>query len=112
MQVNDVDLNMVSRDGLSFLVQPHNSFLYALMENGLLGFLLLLGIFIYAVWSFLHYKTDNYVFKIVFAGVVFLTNCFDSIFYVQPGAAGTLWLLLIITINENRQKYYEQRVNV
>lgn len=111
MKVNNVDLNMIKRDGISFLVQPHNSFLYALMESGLLGCLLLLGVFIYAVWSFLRYKTDNYVFKIVFAGVVFLANCFDAVFYVQPGAAGTLWLLLIITINENKHKYYEQRVN-
>ncbi len=112
MQVNDVDLNMITRDRISVLVQPHNSFLYALMESGLLGFLLLLGIFIYAVWSFMHYRTDNYIFKIVFVGVIFLANCFDSVFYVQPGAAGTLWLLLIITINENKQKYYEQRVNI
>ena len=112
MSVNDIDLNMITREGVSILVQPHNSFIYSLMESGIIGLFFLMGIIIYAGWSFVHYKTDNFAFRIAFVGVLFLVNFFDSVFYVQPGTAGTFWLLLLITINENRHRYYNSRENI
>lgn len=105
LYVNDVDLNMIRYNGVAVLVQPHNSFLYELMEGGIIGLLLMVSSFICAIKTLLKYKNSNYIFGLAFIGVMLLVNCFDSVLFVQPGVAGSFWLLLMISINGSRQLY-------
>ena len=96
---------MIRYNGVAVLVQPHNSFLYELMEGGIIGLILMVSSFICAIKTLIKYKNSNYIFGLAFIGVMLLVNCFDSVLFVQPGVAGSFWLLLMISINGSQQLY-------
>lgn len=109
LYVNDVDLNMIGYNGVAILVQPHNSFLYELMEGGIIGVTLIGSCFVWAIKTLLKCKNSNYIFGLAFIGVMILVNCFDSVFFVQPGVAGSFWLLLMLAINGSKQQSIHEK---
>lgn len=94
--VQDKTYNTFIADGLIMLVQPHNSFIYMLVENGLVGLAFMVVYLTGVLRKIRRSRMDNYVFAIVTVLVIIFVNCFDSIFMVQPGVAGNIWLLLFL----------------
>lgn len=91
----DMDRHTFSYDNLVFLVQPHNSFIYMAIECGLISLILFLSVFIRAIWTFIKNKNTNYGFATLFVVTLIFVNCFDSIFFVEPGVALVYWVLFI-----------------
>ncbi len=77
------------------LVQPHNTFIYFLIETGIFG----IGLFMKAFFDMmrkLKKYNKNGIFIILF---IVLLNCFDAVFIILPGIAGVWWCILLFTIN-------------
>ena len=90
-----INYNTFNFNGYSFLVQPHNSFVYMLMETGLIGFLLLVGFISYYLIYFISkkdYMRTLFVFTFAFL------NMFDSVIFVAPDSASLWWTMLFIVI--------------
>ena len=88
-------------DGISVVVQPHNTFIYILIENGILGLVLCLLALGRITVSFLNCKSYNYANKVMIVAVFGFVNCFDSILYIQPGVATLFWMMLFLVYEEN-----------
>ena len=91
-------------NGEYLLVQPHNSFLMALMELGLLRTILLICFFGYFFIKNLIGKDYR---RALFTGVFIVLNLFDSIIFVSPGSSA-LWMSMFFLV----AVYKPQRVNV
>lgn len=90
--------NLVLIDNIYILVQPHNTYLYLLLECGLIG----LSIYIYILIQLYNgVKTHTY-YKIVFFVFVIL-NIFDSVLLIEP-VVSTFWLIILMIINEISKK--------
>ena len=89
-------------DGVRILVQPHNTFLYLLMETGIIGVIL----FVLCLSKRFFYlcNTKKYILLMFFGTVVFV-NLFDSVMIVQPGTASIIWLLIFINIPHNNRQF-------
>ena len=98
MLVDNVDNNMIYVNGHQILVQPHNSFIYVLVETGMIGLLLFAIFFIIAIYRMIKGKKGKRITGLLFFGIMILVNCFDSVFFVQPGVAGLYWLLALLVI--------------
>lgn len=48
-------------------------------------------------------KNDNYIYQLIFVGVVVFVNLFDSIMFIQPGVAAVIWLLLWCVCGQSQQ---------
>lgn len=90
--------------GKSLLVQPHNTFLYALMENGWIGFALWMLALFFICRMLIKNRNDNYVYQIIFVGTVVFVNLFDSIMFIQPGVAADMWLMMWCVCEQSRLK--------
>lgn len=101
MSIDDVENNMFNYMGYSILVQPHNSFLYILMEYGLIGFANLVLIFIGGIKRVFSDKSPRWIYKLIFVGSIIVLNCLDSVFFVQPGTAFTFWFLLLLVLDDD-----------
>lgn len=86
--------NTFTYDGFQLLVQPHNSYIYMLLENGLVGLILMITIFVKIVKIIRLSNTNKYKQRILVVLAIVFVNFFDSIFFVQPGVAGNFWLIL------------------
>ncbi len=89
-------INYFIYDGMALLVQPHNSYIYLLIETGLLGIIL----FFYPLYNSIRLKpivkslrNGKYaIFTIILIGFL---NLFDSVFIIAPGSAALWWLVLL-----------------
>lgn len=86
--------NTFTYNGMSLLVQPHNSYIYALLETGIIGFSILFHPFFRILKEVLRVKDDSDRYYVLVIGVILFVNCFDSVFFVQPGVAGNIWIVL------------------
>ena len=88
------DVNLFSYKGTMILVQPHNTFIYLLMETGALGVLLFLRT------VFVGMKDGNGAIhpNILIVVVAFiLLALFESTIIIQPGIACMWWLMIGLT---------------
>lgn len=108
LSIDDVEQNMFEYNGRTFMVQPHNSFLYTLVETGVLGIAFFAVFFILVVFCIMKNgkeKRDHALLKkLIVVGVVLVVNCLDSVFYVQPGVAFVYWLILLLLVEEKIQR--------
>lgn len=87
-----VGRSFIVQDGVSFIVQPHNTFIYILVELGIVGLILFSLIFIkYFVRGI---KNHNMTAILVLFVIIFV-NLFDSVMIVEPGVALILWVLIM-----------------
>lgn len=100
--MNQISYNTFLFNGHVLLVQPHNTYIYVLLEMGLVGLMLFFTIFIKSLnilkKNSVYNKTYRY-FLIIF---IIILNCTDSVFIVQPGSAGLWWLLLFFAIDNDK----------
>lgn len=85
-------------ENMRFLIQPHNSFLYVLIEYGIGGLVFLI--------SEIHSICKNRILCLedLFVPIVFVViNFFDSILLVEPGSAFLWWYLLRISAIGNEE---------
>jgi len=89
-------INYFLYDGLTLLVRPHNSFIYLLLEAGMIGVIL----FFYPIYkAVIIFPRLNYIknIKYAFFTIILITllNLFDSVFITAPGSAALWWLILL-----------------
>lgn len=96
--------NMFVYNGTILLVQPHNTWLYLILETGFLGLFIFLLPFIEAIYKLLNKEIFKNLELIVFIITILLLNSLDSIFMVQPGAAAQWWILFFIIYNISIKK--------
>lgn len=95
------DYNHFSYKGVSLLVQPHNSFVYAFMEMGLIGGLLYI-IIIKMSLSLKIFGGNIRKFEyIVFVICLMLVLFVESTFFVATGAASLWWFIIMIVGSSN-----------
>ena len=88
--------NHFSYAGMSLLVQPHNSFVFALMETGMAGFLLYITIIKRCV-GYKIVKHKKYRFEyVLFTGSLLFVLFLESTFFVAMGSASLWWLIIMI----------------
>lgn len=82
------------------LVQPHNTFVYFLLEIGIVGALLFLGYFVFLFGSICQSKAVVRIrrFGILLTSALLL-NCFDSIFVISA-ASSFWWILILLAFSE------------
>lgn len=88
-------------NGLVMLVQPHDSFVYLLLETGLVGVILFISIFITFAKLIRQQSAYGNFYKYIFLICVVLLNCLDSVFIIQPGSAGLWWVLLFLIVYDS-----------
>lgn len=97
-EINFLSYNTFMYNEQILLVQPHNSYIYLLMETGLFGLILYIYIFIKEFIIIKKKCTSNKLFKyLLLISIVFL-NYLDSIFIIQPGSSGLWWALQFLII--------------
>jgi O-antigen ligase len=90
-------LNLFNYQGYELLVQPHNTWLYILMEQGFAG-LVLMTFVIFVIPFFLNKNTDRRIEMFVFLGTFLFLNIFDSILMIDPGSSAMWWFILIMVV--------------
>lgn len=85
--------NLITRMGEVILVQPHNTWQYILIELGIVGVLLFTLIFFKYLRTAINMKNAPYIVLLI---TTIFVNMFDSIFFVEPGTAGTIWIILLL----------------
>ena len=88
--------NTFSVDGLQLLVQPHNSYIYMLVENGLIGLFFLIAVIVRVLKRIGNAEQSNYRYLLMIVLAIVFVNFFDSILFVQPGVAGNVWFILFL----------------
>lgn len=101
-----VENNTFIYNGKILLVQPHNTYLYLLIETGLIGLLIFVIIFIMFFVNLEDGKNKFYHYLVVFSAL--LLNNFDAIFLVQPSASSLWWLILFFVLDNS----YTQKMKV
>ncbi len=107
MQGGNMVSNLFTFQEKTLLVQPHNTLLYAFVENGWIGLILwlLLAFFICGLLTKNRKENkDQFIFQIVFVGTVAFVNMFDSIMYLQPGVAAVMWLMIWCVCERSQRK--------
>lgn len=89
--------NLVWFMGKRILVQPHNTFVYLLLEYGLLGTSVLLVYIVSYLKKIKNDSSKSSLFKYLFLGLFILLNCFDSILIVVPAIA-QLWYFCMFAV--------------
>ena len=76
---------------------------YGVVAVFMLALFLIVNIFV----SWESEKQRNKFFMILPVPVFAFVNCFDSILFVQPGAAAIMWMLLLVYLSD-----VNERVNI
>ncbi len=97
-----LDYNMFLYNREILLVQPHNSYVYLLLETGVVGLILFLFIFINA-FKKIKCQETNRTYKLIFFVLIVSLNYLDSVFIIQPGSSGLWWLLLFLVVYDNNR---------
>ncbi len=91
-------INYFLYDGMTMLVQPHNSYIYLLLETGIIGVILFFYPAYKAIMLFPRLKyTKNIKYAFFTIVLITLLNLFDSVFITAPGSA-TLWWLILLSL--------------
>ena len=88
------DVNLFSYNGSSLLVQPHNTFIYFLMETGFIGIVLFLRTVLIGLRD-QEKKISPNVLIVVLSFL--LLGMLESTIIVQPGIACMWWLMIFFT---------------
>lgn len=90
------------------LVQPHNTFIYLLLETGIVGLLIFLNIF-YNSFKIIRKHANKEKVRYLVLLLIIALNFLDSIFMIQPGTAGLWWILLFLSLHDysNKEDYKE-----
>lgn len=96
------NLNSFIYKGVRYAGQPHNTFVYLLMEAGVVGVVAYLSVVFYGIRDKYRKIIPN-VLTISLA--ILLLSMMESTIFVQPGVACTWWLIM----NLNRKKSLENR---
>lgn len=91
--------NIISIMGERVLVQPHNTLLYVVLESGIIGLVLFMGMFFKYFKESVLCKNLRYIILLI---VVVFVNFFDSVFIVEPGTSSVIWLFLSFVYIKNR----------
>lgn len=84
-------------NGVSLLVQPHNSWLWFLAECGLFGLIAMAAIFACMIFKPGVSARSRFAFSLVCFSFIAL-NCFDSVVFVNMASA-TWWMLLFLSFS-------------
>jgi len=103
INIHDVLTNEFSYNGFMFLVQPHNSFLYLILETGFLGFIIILSVIVVSIQKLYVNRENCFIFQMLFFGVFIVSNLLDSVFFVQPGTSSSFWLLALLVVERHFQ---------
>lgn len=88
--------NVANIFGYSMLVQPHNTYIYMILESGL-SFIGLLIYYVIAFTKGIIVQLNKNRFRSILPCFIFLfVNFFDSVLCVAPGVAASFWTLLLI----------------
>lgn len=96
------DFNVMVYNGRYMLVQPHNSFIYMLMEMGLVG----VALFIYMIHNLLVKVGKNIKSEmklIIFSFVC--VSCLESTIFLEPGIACIFWLIVFYSFINSKYSY-------
>lgn len=95
------DYNHFSYKGISLLVQPHNSFVYAFMEMGIIGGILYITT-IKTSLSLNFNAGKRWKFEyIVFVVFLILVLFVESTFFIATGSASLWWFIIMIVGNSD-----------
>lgn len=94
---NGIGNNNFDFNGITMLVQPHNSVIYVLLELGVIGLLIAVLIIMKNLRLEIKNNRNN---RIILIGTIVFVNLFDSIFIVEPGIALVFWLLIFISYSQ------------
>lgn len=102
------DYNRFLYNGIPLLVQPHNSFIYALMETGIVGLALYIRLIKTSI-SFKFFSKCKKKFEyLLFSVILLLVLTVESTFFVATGSA-SLWWFLIMLIGSSDDSMCEKR---
>ncbi|MCF6460860.1 O-antigen ligase family protein [Clostridium sp. Cult3] len=98
-------MNYFIYEGNVLLVQPHNSYIYLLIETGIFG-LILFVYPLYKAFRILPKAKDimNWKYAVCTIFLIVFLNCFDSVFVIAPGSAA-LWWLIILSLSKYLYDY-------
>lgn len=85
--------------GISSVVQPHNSFIWILLECGFLGFLCFFWVIAETVIKSLFVAQNKFVSKILVVIYLFtfiILNGLDSVLIIEPRVATLWWFVLFV----------------
>lgn len=83
-------------NGVSLLVQPHNIFVYVLMESGVLGLALFTFTIIKAISGKKTTKGKTTLVYKMFVITSFFLLFVEATFFVEPGSASLWWFILML----------------
>lgn len=99
---NIISYNTFLYNSQVLLVQPHNTYIYLLIETGILGLTLFLLIIVFSIKIIKQQNIIGKCYKYITVILIFGLNYLDSVFMIEPGSAGLWWVLLFFVIyNEN-----------
>lgn len=103
--------NVFAYHSFSLLVQPHNSYIYLLIETGIIGTVL----FCYPIFhsikcaliEFSGKQSATYKYKVLAVILIAVLNLFDAVFIVAPGSA-TLWWFVLLSLTGCSKGFNDQ----
>ena len=97
--------NIFTYAGNTMLVEPHNTYIYIFLEQGIIGvllyFLFLLSILIYII------KSNHRFGKLLFFVIFVFLGVVEGTIFIQPGIAGIWLFLLFVSFTDYN---YEKKV--
>lgn len=87
-------------EGIAVLVQPHNSFIFTLMEGGLVGLVIYVTVIINTLKSAI--KTAS-IERRLFVIVTVVVLMIESTFYTSMGSASLWWIILLLYCTQKNE---------
>lgn len=100
----DEFFGLIQYGGKLVLVQPHNTFIYYLMETGVVGLLFFCSIF-YKIYKKAKQNKSSLLLVII---AVLCMSMLESALVLETGIACTLWLMLFYSFAYSSQKQLKQ----
>lgn len=102
--------NVFYYEGYLLLVQPHNAFIYMLLEGGIIGLLLFTGILAVCIKKCLSKHLP--LFKSGAIPILLLcVMCFsDSLLIIHPGPCAQLWFIVLLLVCLKNQKISQDKI--
>lgn len=97
------DFNIILYNGRYMLVQPHNTFIYFIMETGLVGLLSFCTIF-RKIYNRVEYHKKPSMILLICSFICI--SMLESTILLEPGIACTLWLVFFYSFFYSHETYY------
>ena len=91
--------NIFYYKGYPLLVQPHNTYIYLLLESGLLGLILFMNIIIYCIRICLKKQLPILRNGIISILLLLLLCFFDSLLVIHPASSSQLWFIILLVVS-------------